>query len=130
MGSQDYRRLEVWQRGLALAVRVYRLTASGPLARERGLKDQMRRSAVSIPSNVAEGNERESEKEGCRFFFIAKGSAGELATQARIAIEVGSIDMREGQTIIDECDAIGRMLRALVQARSRPPRASCLAPRA
>jgi four helix bundle protein len=92
----------------------------------------MRRSAVSIPSNIAEGNERDSDREACRFFFISKGSAAELATQARIAIEIGAIDAGEGTFLMNESDEIARMLRALIQVRSgeRPSRASRLMPRA
>ena len=69
-----------------MALEIYRLTPDGPLARDFGLRDQMRSSAVSVCSNIAEGNDRNSNKETARFLFIAKGSSAELMAQAEIAL--------------------------------------------
>lgn len=67
-----FRELVVWQRSKALAVRIYKLTQQGRFNSDYGLKDQVRRAAVSIPSNIAEGDERGTNKESDRFFHIAK----------------------------------------------------------
>ena len=74
MNEYGYRSLVVWQKGKALATDVYQLTNSESIKRDFSLVDQMRRSAVSVPSNVAEGDERKSDKDSVRFFHIAKGS--------------------------------------------------------
>ena len=81
MAFQSFEELEVWKRGCALAVYVYESLAA---SRDFGLRDQMQRAAVSIPSNIAEGYER-SSKDFARFLSIAKGSAAELRTQSYIA---------------------------------------------
>jgi len=73
--------IELWQRGCRLAVDIYKITSFGQLEKDWGLKDQIRRAAVSIPSNVAEGFERDTDAEFSRFASIAKGSCAELRTQ-------------------------------------------------
>lgn len=82
MAYRSFEDLDVWQRGTNIAVRVYEVLRG---CRDFGLKDQMTRAAVSIPSNIAEGAERDSAKEFIRFLHIAKGSAAELKTQMHIA---------------------------------------------
>ena len=73
--------LVVWQKSMALAEEIYRITKSGEFGKDWGLKDQVRKAAVSIPSNIAEGFERYSAQELKQFLNIAKGSAGEVRTQ-------------------------------------------------
>jgi len=84
-----YERLEVWQKGMDLAVEVYGLTRGLPADERFSLADQMRRCAVSIPSNIAEGAARASKKEFVQYRYIALGSASELDTQIQIAQRVG-----------------------------------------
>jgi len=84
-----YERLEVWQRSMDLAVEVYGLIRSLPADERFSLADQMRRCAVSIPSNIAEGATRASKKEFAQYLHIALGSASELDTQIQIAHRVG-----------------------------------------
>jgi four helix bundle protein len=81
--------LLVWQMGIELVKRVYVLTASGLFSRDFGLRDQIRRASVSIPTNIAEGFERASRKEYLLFLNIAKGSAGEVRSLLFVAAEVG-----------------------------------------
>lgn len=71
MGKGGFEELTVWKSGKDLAVTVYRLTSAGDFPRDSGLRDQMRRAAVSVPSNIAEGDERETDKEAIRYFYIA-----------------------------------------------------------
>ena len=89
MGYRSFEDLEVWKRACRLAVRIYDLLKD---CHDFGLKNQMTRSAVSIPSNLAEGAERNSIPEYIRFIHIAKGSAAELRTQVYIAAEIGLFD--------------------------------------
>src|ERR1051325_4146728 len=84
--------LLVWQKGIALVKEVYIATSDGALRRDFGLRDQIRRAAVSIPTNIAEGFERSSRKEYLLFLNIAKGLAGELRSLIRVAFEVGYFD--------------------------------------
>ena len=85
--------------------------------KDYGLTDQIRRAAVSIPSNIAEGDELNTDKQAINFFYIAKGSAAELLTQAIIAHEIGYLEKEHYDHIEDECEAISGMLARLIQAR-------------
>ncbi len=80
--GRGYRNLVVWQKAKDLAVTVYRISNVGELSKDFGLRDQIRRSAVSIPSNIAEGDERDTDRDAVRFFYVAKGRP-QRAAQAR-----------------------------------------------
>lgn len=86
--NSGYRNLLVWQKAKTLADSVYRLTSESPASQDYGLRDQLQRSAVSIASNIAEGDERNTNKDSIRFLYISKGSCAELITQLEIANEV------------------------------------------
>ena len=124
MAEYGYRSLNVWQRAKRLATDVYRLTNSETIKRDFSLVDRMRRSAVSVPSNIAEGDERKSDRDSVRFFHIAKGSLAELATQLEIAHDVGYFTAAQIEPLISECADLGKMLGALIRARNNfSPRA-------
>jgi len=89
MGSQSYRDLIVWQKGIELCVRVYKVCSGFPRSEMYGLADQMKRAAVSVPSNIAEGQARQGLGEFCHFLSIANGSLAELDTQRIIAEQLG-----------------------------------------
>ena len=115
MSYRSFEDLEVWKRSCRLAVRVYQELKD---CKDYGLKDQMTRSAVSIPSNISEGAERDSKQEYIRFIHIAKGSAAELRTQLYIAVEIGLLDGRDlldktttGE-LVDELKQISAMLQS------------------
>ena len=110
--------LKVWQRSKDLAVYIYKLTAKGEFNKDFGLRDQMRKAAVSIPSNIAEGDELGSNKQAIRHFYIAKGSAAETYTQALIAYEIGYIDIKSYSFIEKERKVISSMLSRLINERS------------
>lgn len=118
MSKAGFKSLLVWQKALALAVAVYRLSKSKPYAREYALADQMRRAAISIPSNVAEGDERDTDKDAIRFFYIAKGSVAELRTQLDLAKQLGLLSDSEFELLDAQSEEIARMLRGLITARS------------
>lgn len=112
-------KLRVWQLAKDIAVKIYRLTREKEFARDFGLKDQIQRSAVSIASNIAEGDELGSDKQSVRYFYISKGSVAELTTQLIIANEIGYIDVDTTKSFLDDCDKISAMLTKLIQARSK-----------
>ncbi len=89
---RSFEDLMVWQKGIEFVKKIYILTASGALQRDFGLRDQLRRASVSIPTNIAEGFERASRKEYLLFLNFAKGSAGELRSLIRVGLEVGYLD--------------------------------------
>ena len=113
-----FRELKVWQRAKDLAVFIHRITKEGDVAKEFGFRDQIRRASVSIPSNIAEGDELGSNKQAVKFFYIAKGSSAELLTQSIIALEIDYIDAKSVAHIETECTAISGMLGRLINARS------------
>ena len=85
----DFRKLKVWQQAMDLALSIYRITDKFPTKEIYSLTSQMRRAAVSIPSNIAEGNQRNGKKEKLQFMAIALGSCSELETQSILAQELG-----------------------------------------
>ncbi len=116
---RGFRDLEVWQRGMALTEAVYRLTANFPKHELYGLTSQLQRAAVSVPSNVAEGNGRESTKEYIHHLAIAMGSLSELQTQLLLAERLKYSAPAEVVPLVDDCDTLGRMHRALQRALRR-----------
>jgi len=114
-----FKELKVWQRAKELAVDIYRITQKGDFSRDYGFKDQIRRAAVSIASNLAEGDERGSNKDAVRFFYIAKGSLAEVQTQLEIAKEIDYVDEQYFKEIDEKCIILGKMIGSLIKARSR-----------
>lgn len=108
--------LEVWREAMRLVREVYRLTASFPDEERFGLTSQMRRSAVSIPSNIAEGAARGGTQELLRFLRIARGSLAELDTQLLIARDLGFAP--DGRNVQDEIQLLAARLNALISANS------------
>lgn len=119
MGDRGFRNLVVWQKAKDLSVMIYKTTQDGAISRDFGLRDQIRRSSVSIPSNIAEGDERDTDKEAVRFFYIAKGSLAELQTQIQIAYETGSLNIKNYEHIDSECAALGKMIGKLIKVRKQ-----------
>jgi four helix bundle protein len=108
--------INVWKIAVDLAVEIYSLTGdSKELKRDYGFKDQLQRAIVSIPSNIAEGFERETNAEFVRFLYIAKGSCGELRTQLLIAKEIGYIDDSAFRGLNDKCKQISSMVFNLIK---------------
>jgi four helix bundle protein len=109
--------LDVWKRASRLCVDIYKTFAA---CKDYGFKDQITRAALSIPSNVAEGAERGSDREFARFLRIAKGSAGELRTQLYIAYELGYLSKSDQEKLVNEAVQISRMLHGLIFACANP----------
>ncbi|HBZ92272.1 MAG TPA: four helix bundle protein [Pseudomonas sp.] len=107
----DFEKLEVWRRSKSLAVQVFRGLQD---CRDYGFRDQLGRSALSIPSNIAEGMERGSSREKCHYLRIAKGSCAELRTQLLIGSEIGYISDALAAQWIQETRELSRMLSGLI----------------
>ena len=110
---RSFEELEVWQRSSRLAVKIYELTQ---VDFDSGLKHQMTGAAVSIASNIAEGAERNSNKEFVRFLYIARGSAAELRTQVYIAYKVGLLNGEVKTEVVNELIEISKMIFGLAQS--------------
>jgi len=114
----NFKKLRVWIRAKDLAKKIYEITKKEPLSRDFSLRDQIRRSVVSIASNIAEGDESGTDKMAIKYFYTAKGSAAELYTQLVIAHEIGYLEKSDLGDMIEECEAISGMLYRLISARS------------
>ncbi|WP_309248902.1 MULTISPECIES: four helix bundle protein [unclassified Vibrio] len=114
MRQLAFEKLELWKRSCRLSCELYKELDS---CKNYGFKDQLTRSALSIASNIAEGEERETANESARFLYIAKGSAGEAITQLYIGIEAGFIEKQKGLALINETKEISAMLAALIRRR-------------
>lgn len=111
--SKDFKDLIVWQKSMELVAEVYRLVKKLPKEELYALSDQIRRSAISIPSNIAEGQGRNSMKEFNQFLAIAKGSKAELETQLLLCVQINYLDKAEIDTASTLIQEIGKMLNAL-----------------
>jgi four helix bundle protein len=116
---KSYRDLEVWQKSMRLAKRVYQVTQKFPSEERFGLTNQLRRAAVSVPSNLVEGHARFGSGEFSRFISITMGSVAELETQILLSSELGYVGPDVANEILAELDAIGKMLRGLAKSIER-----------
>ncbi len=114
-----FENLRVWMRSKNLTVKIYKLTCRSPFDKDFGLRDQLRRAAVSVPSNIAEGDESGTNRLSIRYLYIAKGSVAEMHTQIIIAHEIGYFTDPDKNDLLDECKAISAMLNNLIKIRSK-----------
>ena len=119
--ARSFRDLRIWQQGKMLVVEIYRATGGFPADERFGLVAQVRRAAVSIPSNIAEGFNRQHRREYRQFLYVALGSCGELETQIEVAHDLGYIDVRCRQHLQHQLGREARMLRALIKRLNTPP---------
>ena len=117
---QSYRDLLVWQKSIALAKAIYKLTAEFPSEEKFGLVSQMRRAAVSVPSNIAEGQARNTTGEFVQFISHAEGSLAELDTQLILAIELNFLTTEKVKPCADSINELRRMLNGLRRVVSGP----------
>ena len=117
---RSFQDLIAWQRARILTAKIYRITSEGAFARDFGLKDQIRRAAVSVMSNIAEGFERGRPTEFHQFLSIAKGSCAELRSQLYVAVDAGYLKQDDFDALLDTAVEVARIvggLRAGVQRR-------------
>jgi four helix bundle protein len=117
--GRSYRDLVAWQRAMDLVTATYRATAGFPKDELFGLTSQLRRAAVSIPSNIAEGQGRLSEKEFRYFLGQARGSLMEVETQLHIAENLGYLEREQTALLLQSCGEVGRILNGLLASVSR-----------
>ena len=108
--------LQVWQESRTLVRMLYTETENFPAAETHGLRSQMRRAAISIPSNIAEGFDRESLKEYLRHLAIAQGSASELHTQIILSQDLGFFTPAQKESLLAQSNSVGKLLRRLRQS--------------
>lgn len=108
-----YRDLKVWQLAMELAEDIYKLCAEFPRQEIYGLSSQLQRAAVSIPSNIAEGQARNTNKEFGYFLGIARGSLAELETQIMLAQRLGYLAAEKTNLVLEKAEEIGKMLKGL-----------------
>ena len=113
---KNYKDLNVWQKSYELCLKIYGLTAKFPKEERYGLTSQLRRSVVSIPSNIAEGYGRKTTADYIRMLYISYGSVCELETQVLLAGDLGFIEKGELSTAKKDIEEIERMLKALIKS--------------
>ena len=114
MAAKNFKDLIAWQKAMELVEMVYRLTSQFPADERFGLTSQLRRAAVSIPSNIAEGQGRNSDGDFVRFLSIAYGSLREVETQLLIAVRLNYLEQPSFQPVQELCDETGRILNGLL----------------
>ena len=116
MAGQSYRDLVVWQKSMRLVTETYLVTESFPKSEMFGLTSQLRRAVISVPSNIAEGQGRDSTKEFLHHLSIAYGSLMEVETQIQIAVNLSYIQQSEADKLADKCAEVGRLLNGLLRS--------------
>jgi len=114
-----FRELRVWQRGMELVADIYRTSGGFPRDEIYGLTSQLRRAAVSVPSNIAEGHTPESTKEYLNHLSIAQASLAEMETQLEIALRLGYLDSATVMPLLAQAVALGKQLYALRDALNK-----------
>jgi four helix bundle protein len=118
--SGTYSDLEVWQAAMDLAEDVYRTTKAFPKEELYTLTSQLRRAAVSVPSNIAEGKGRSSEKDLIQFLNYSRGSLFEIETQIALARRLGYIDAEHAQCLLHQTARVGQLLNGLIRFFRQP----------
>jgi four helix bundle protein len=113
---QDYRNLKVWQKAHLLVLEIYQVTSRFPRSERFGLTAQLKRAAISVPSNIVEGSARDSAKEFLRFLRIAFGSCSEVEYQVFLAADLGYLSPRDYEKIYTQVGEVKRMLNGLIMA--------------
>ena len=114
MDYKDYTSLNVWEESKTLVTDVYKLTRKFPDNENYGLTSQIRRCAVSVPSNIAEGCGRNHTKDSIQFFYISRGSLYELETQMHISLDLGYINQEELTSILDQIVTCKKLLNGFI----------------
>ena len=117
---KSFRDLNIWQKGIDLVKDIYKETQNFPRQKIYGLTNQIRRAAISIPSNIAEGHIRQHRAEFRQFLSGALGSLAELETQIVISRELNYISTEKSLNLIDQMGSIGKMIRGLIKKLNNP----------
>ena len=115
---ENVTKLVVWQKSIDLVAEIYRLVKKLPKEELYALSNQMRRAAVSIPSNVAEGKNRSSDKEFVRFLYMARGSLAEIESQLFICVKLDYLEESDTKIAFELCDEVGKILNRMISKLS------------
>jgi four helix bundle protein len=113
---KNYKELQVWQKGYQLCLQIYKITKKFPKEEQYGLISQIRRAAVSVPSNIAEGYGRKTTSDYLRSLYIAYGSNCELETQIMLSRDLNYIFSNDSEKLLNEIREVERMLKALIKS--------------
>ena len=116
MKSSDYKQLKVWQKSMELTVNIYSIVRLLPAEEKYALSEQIRRAVLSIPSNIAEGSGRNTDKEFVQFLSISRGSLWELATQIEVCERLNYIDRQKTNEIMSQITEISKMINSLANS--------------
>lgn len=119
MLKSDYKELKIWQKGMDLVILIYTITKTFPKEERYCLVDQLRRAAVSVPSNIAEGHGRGTDKEFIKFLHISRGSLHEMETQIEICFRLNYIDYQIYLEVSELASEISKMINSLIIFRSK-----------
>jgi len=114
--STSYRDLRVWQQAMDLTVQVYELTEKFPKHETYGLMSQLRRAAVSVPSNIAEGKGRNTDRDFVHFLYQARGSLLEVETQIQLSQRLGYLNEQQAALLLKSCAVVGSSLTGLINS--------------
>ncbi len=114
MSIQKFEDLKVWQKAREVNLQIYKLSNKGPFAKDFGLRDQIRRASISVISNIAEGFERNGNKEFNQFLSIAKASAGEVRSQIYVAHDLEYISKEEFESVLNRLIEVSKMMNGLM----------------
>ena len=117
--EKPHKNLEAWKQSMDLVVEIYKTTKEFPNQENYGITNQVRRAAVSVPSNIAEGAARQTKKEFANFLHVAQGSLSELDTPIEIASRLGYIDDRSRKSLEDRMQPIDKMITGLIRHLSK-----------
>lgn len=118
--GRSYKDLLAWQKSMDLVTAIYRTTAGFPKEEQFGLTSQLRRAAVSIPSNIAEGQGRLSQNEFRYFLGQSRGSLMEVETQLQISHNLGYVERQRLDHLLNDCAEVGRILNGLIASVTKP----------
>jgi four helix bundle protein len=116
---KQFEDIEVWQQSMSLCTDIYKITNNDRFTKDYGLKDQIRRSAISVPSNIAEGFERNGKKQFTYFLTIAKASCGEIRTQLTIAHNLNYLELYDFNLILEKCINTSKQIAGLIKYLNR-----------
>lgn len=113
---RPHRKLDVWKEAIEFVAQIYEAVRSFPKSEQYALADQLRRAAVSIPSNISEGAARRTNSEFVHFLYVAQGSASEIDTQLEVAARLGYVSQEQKGDLDEKLDRISRMLSGLIRS--------------
>lgn len=114
--KRNYAKLKAWQKAQDFATAIYKATNGFPKSELFGITSQIRRAAVSVPANIAEGRERQHDKEFIQFLHVARGSLAEVEVNLDLAVKLGYLDESEAIVLVDKASEVGKLINGLINS--------------